>query len=129
ADAGRNYAVDGPGDLLTGRIELGELRARQRELDIERQAVVRPVVQRHFEAVAAARPARLGIAGIADEEQLRVELEVPERRGDVQPLREEAAEAELDLVRIDQRAHALRGVAARRVDRDRRAPRVVAMKA
>src|SRR5690606_14443513 len=63
-DACGDHAVDRSGDPLAGRVELRELRARQRELDVERQPVVQSVIERHLDTVAAARPARLGIAGI-----------------------------------------------------------------
>src|SRR5690606_18114460 len=84
----------GDADAVAGTLEP---RVGPRELDVEREPLARPIVERDLEPVTAARQARLRAARIADEQELRVELEIPQRRGDVHAAVDEAAEADFEL--------------------------------
>src|SRR5690606_26546412 len=85
--------------------------------------------ERELETIAAACAARLRVAGIPDEQELGVELEIPQRRRYVELLRGERANPELDPARFDERIDALGLIAGHGVHRDRRAARVVAVEA
>ncbi len=104
--------------------------AGEGDVGIDRQPFAEPVVVGELEADAPARPARLGGAGVADEHQLRVEVEPVQRR---------ASSAGPAAARCARRLRApwiaasgvtrSAGAAALRIDRDHRAARVVAVEA
>src|SRR5690606_9226008 len=128
-DARRHYAIDRAWDLVSGRIILRELGLGQRELDIERHVVIQAVVDRELEPIAPACAARLRVARVPDEQELGVELEVPQSRRHVELPRSECAKPELELTRFDERIHALGCLARDGIDGDGRTASVVAMKA
>ncbi len=84
---------------------------------------------RPFDPDAPARPAGLGRAGVADEEQLRVEAEIPQGNRGLEPANADGAHADLRTLRADQRRHAVGRLAGLRIDADHGAPRVVAVEA
>ena len=71
---------DGAGDDVAGRVVVGEARLRERRVGVERQPRTRRVVVGELDAVAVARAAGFGRAGVADEDQLGVEAQRPQRQ-------------------------------------------------
>ena len=72
--AARHHRADRAGNEIAGRVVVGETgRATSDEVAVERQPRPRAVVVRELDAVAVARAAGLGRAGIADEDQLGIE--------------------------------------------------------
>ena len=82
-----------------------------------------------FDAVAIARAARFGLAGVADEEQLRVQFERPQGERALQPGDDLGARSELETLRANQRVDGVDGRALRvfRGDRGGGAAGVVAV--
>ena len=68
-------------------------------------------------------------ARVADEDKLRVEVQRPDREARLQALERHRAHAALDPFGPRERRDALGRLAGRRIDRDRRAPGVVAVEA
>ena len=107
-----------------------EARTRPREIRVENQPRDRVPDRAGFDAAPLALAARLGDAGVADEQQLRIELQRPQRRGQLQVRQHCGAQTDVCAERIDQRIDAVdRCHAIGRIDADRRAARVVAVKA
>ena len=85
-------------------IVVGVKRAREtREVGVEQQPGRRRVVVVPLDAAAPARAARLGVAGVADEDQLGAELQVPERERALQAGHDLGAHAELAALRAHER--------------------------
>ena len=108
---------------------------RKRERDHARSAS-RISHDTGFQIAPASMPRRslsrlgFGDAGIADEQQLGIELQRPQRRSQLQVRQHRGAQTDVGAERIDQRVDALdRRDAVGRIDADRRAARVVAVKA
>ena len=78
---------------------------------------------------STAGTARFCGAGVADEQQLRVEFQVPQRDGRLEPVDSHCAEADLRASRSHQRHHVIDGLATDGVDADDGPARVVAVKA
>ncbi|EEF23425.1 conserved hypothetical protein, partial [Ricinus communis] len=90
--------------------------------------------QRHVAVVPLdpappARPVGLGRAGIADVDQLRIEVQLPQRQRALQPRQPFRPQAELHPPRLDKTWHRIDGIPAARVDPRRHAARVVAVEA
>ncbi len=105
-----------PGMRLADRIGVGEARARSREVGVEQQPRRRDPVVVPFDAAPAAGPARLGLAGVADEDQLGAELELPEGERALQTRDDLGAQAQLAAFRADQRRHGPDRIACLRCD-------------
>src|SRR5690606_27864823 len=121
--------LEGAGDAPAGRVELREPRPRPSDVGIEGEPRKRPVEIRPLDAVALARARRLGRSRIADEEKLRVELEVPEgqRRDEIRD--RGRADAELGALRLYEGIDALDRRAVDGIDANHRAASVVRMEA
>src|SRR5438552_8469728 len=89
-----------------------------------RRTVVGPL-----EADAPARPAGFGRTRIADEDELRIEVEAVQRQRGLQAVNGCASHAELDAFGAHERVHLVDRQAGLRIGRDRRAARVIAVKA
>ena len=68
------------GNAVAGRVEIGEPGARIGDIEIERHPRLDFVLIGPFDAHAAAGPARLGRAGVADEQQFGFEVEHEQRQ-------------------------------------------------
>ena len=77
-EAGGGDAFDGAGDAVAGGVVVAEARARLGEVRVERQPGRRREDVGPLEAEAPARPAGLGGARVADEEQLGVDVQAPD---------------------------------------------------
>src|SRR5689334_8349809 len=76
-----------------------------------------------------ARASRLGGAGVADEDQLRVEAQRPEREAALQMRDAHGAHTDLGALGPGERRHAIGRRAGSRIDCDRRPAGVVAVEA
>jgi hypothetical protein len=116
--------------MKSHRIAVAEARVRPGEVGIEGQPVGRCVEIGPFDAVAARRARSLGRAGIADEKQFGSGVELPQCYGRSAILANFAAHAAL-VARV--RTSGLTGSTGvtriGRIDPDRRAARIVGMKA
>src|SRR5262245_17725782 len=79
ADACGHDLLDRAGDLVALVCIVPEARAGDRHVEVEREPLGRRVVVGELDATAAARAARLGGTRVADEHQLGVDVELPER--------------------------------------------------
>ena len=128
-DPRRDHAIERARNPLPGRVVAGEPRAREREIGIDRQPRREPRVVGPLDANPPAWPARFGRPCIADEQQLGVDPQVPQRDGRLQTANANRAQADLRALRAHQRRHAFGRRPADRIDRDRRATGVVAVEA
>src|SRR4051794_33631103 len=118
------------GDAIARRIEIGKARAGISEVEIERQPRRRLVLVGPLDADAAAGPARLGGAGIADEQKFGVEIEYKDRDRTGQTFDRLGADTEFGAARADQQRYAVewRYLVAGS-DRNRCATEVIGMQA
>ena len=98
--------------MRAGGIVVAEARAGEREIAVDGQPGRQPGVVGPLETDAAAGPAGFGRPRVADEQQLGVETEIPQRDGRLQPANANGAQADLGALRADQRRHAIHGFAA-----------------
>src|SRR4051812_557893 len=62
-------------DAVTGQVEICEARARKSDIEIKPKPGQRLILVDPLHSDAAAGPARLGGAGIADEQEFRIKVE------------------------------------------------------
>ena len=117
------------GDGLARWVAVAEARLREGHVGVEREPFRRRVVVRELQTVAAARAARLRRAGVADEEQLRVNVQPPRGERALQAGHPRRADANLRAHRADERVHLVGRQAGGGVNGRGRAASVVAVEA
>src|SRR5439155_15072044 len=105
---------------VSSRLVILEARPGERQVEVHREAVRRLDVTCPFDALAAAGAAGFSRSGIADEDELRVDIESPQGCRGVHAVERRCAKANLAAFRPYKRRHAL--------DADRRSARVVTVK-
>ena len=125
----RDDPVERARNRVAGRIVVGEPRGGERKVGLGRHPRCQAQVVRPFKTVAVARSVRLGDAGVADEQQFRIEVQVPQRHRRLQPADSDGPHAELAAARLHQRAERLDRLAGPRIHRQRRTAHVVAVEA
>ena len=126
-NSSRDHAVEGAWDERLVFRHVLEARVRERQIQVDRHPRVWVEVVRELEPIPAARRSRLGAAGIADVNQLRVEVEVPDRRGRLQLAHGHVADAELGALRARERRRGRCRIARHRIDRQHHAQTRVGM--
>ena len=108
---------------------IGKFGVGDGDVELEAEPLVGGVVRGPLDAAAPAGTARLGGAGVADEDELGVELELEQRDRGVEALDRRGAHAEVDALGAHQRIDASGRIAGDRIDADGGAARVVGVEA
>ena len=127
-DAERRHALDRARNVIASGIALGEPRARPRQLQIDEQARRQHVVVGPFDAAALARAAGFRGAGITGEEQFGVEPQFPKGERTLKVRNDLGAHTDLGALGLHQRRHRISRQPGLRIDPDRGAAGIVAVK-
>ena len=125
--AGEN-AVERTWNPRSGGVVVREPRGGEREVGLGRHPGCEPNIVRPLDAVAVAWTAGGRHPRVAEEDQLRIEVQIPDRHRRMQPVQPHCPHADLAAARLDQRTEPLGRFAGSRVDPDRRTTHVVAGK-
>ena len=126
--AGEN-AVERTWNPRSGGVVVREPRGGEREVGLGRHPGCEPNIVRTLDAVAVAWTAGGRHARIAQEDQPRIEVQIPDRHRRMQPAQPHRTHADLAAARLDQRTEPPGRLAGARVDPDRRTAHVVAVEA
>lgn len=125
----RYDAFDRAGNAISTRIVVAKACAGEGVVGVDREPVAHVAVGRHLEAHATARPARLGAAGVAGEQELRRHVQRPQRRRQVNARDRRRAQPDLGTACAHEWRDAIGGLARGRIDADRDTARIVAVEA
>ena len=116
-----------PGILVPSRIVVGEARTRKCQIGVERKPRLETRIVRPLNANSSTRTTRLCRPGIANEQQFRVDAQIPESHGRLNATKADGAEANLGTLCANERCHAIGRLSGRRINGDCSAACIVAV--
>ena len=125
--SGRDDAIERPWNPRPRRIVVGEARTRKCQIGVERKPRLETRIVRPLNANSSTRTTRLCRPGIANEQQFRVDAQIPESHGRLNATKADGAEANLGTLCANERCHAIGRLSGRRINGDCSAARVVAV--